>query len=198
MKAFRIIIVILALTAALFIISAWRTGLLVRPLITEQQFGPGYLIYREHSGPYQGIYQVLERLKTTGWHGENFISPAHTFGFPLNNPEQVRPDSLRWLAGIVLDQLPDQVDGSFKTAAIDRLPALVAEIRQKSKAAALIGPFVIYPQMEKFARENGYRKETFVLGEGIIELYRGEPGQSITYVMPVSKKSVNLPISGEP
>lgn len=192
MKAFRIITVILLLMAALFLISAWRIGLLVRPQFTEQQFGPYYMVYKQFNGHYQGIYQALDSLKAADWYPENPGASDLAFGFYLAMPDQVHPDSLRWLAGIMLTQQPDSIaDPLITTAQIERQAALVGSIRKKSRAAALIGPFVVYPKLEDFARENGYRKSPFVLGEGIIELYQGEPGKSISYIMPVSKKSVN-------
>lgn len=187
MKAARIISALLVLMVALFLISAWRIGILAQPQITERQVGPYYLIYREFTGPYQGIYQALDSLKVAAWFQQSGPSNL-TFGFYLDQPDRIRPDSLRWLAGMVLTQPPERLDSAVKTAMIDRQPALSAQIRNKSRTAALIGPFVIYPKMENFARNHGYQQKPFGFGAGIIELYQGDPGENITYIMPVIKK----------
>lgn len=186
MKALKIIIVTLVLIVILFLVSAWRIGLLSKINIVEAEVGPYYLIYQHQTGHYQKIYRVIDSLNTV-IKQEYGLMPESFFGFYHNDARLVKPDSLHWLGGILVTTRPDSLSSSLKIATFNRTLALVAELgtRLKSKTAYLIGPFRVCDALKSYAREHHFQETPSELGHGFIEIYQPAPCHKIIYILPV-------------
>ena len=186
MKALKIIVLVLVAIAALLVFSAWRIGLFAPVHIVEKEMGPYYLIYDDHKGPYQNIYQTINKVRKQV--KEKYgLEAVSTFGQYIDDPKKVKPADLRALAGVVVGSLPDSVELPLKMATYDSVLALVSETDVKTKASYMIGPFKVYPKFNKYIKEHGIACAETALGKGSLEIYTFEP-EKIIYVFPITKK----------
>ncbi|MBD3279734.1 MAG: hypothetical protein GF390_03415 [Candidatus Pacebacteria bacterium] len=185
-KIKKIGLIFLAIVVGLAIIGfgvVVYSGLFTKVEIVEKQVGPWVMVYQEHQGSYSKVgptmdqvYQELQDIE---------VEPKLGIGLYYDNPDQVTESALRSEVGSVVESVDlDKINNADLSSAtkikmIAAQPALVAEFPIKTPLSYIIGPMVVYKQLNQAWAEKGYDQSEYA-----IELY-DMPNKKTLYIMPI-------------
>lgn len=163
LKAF-IITLILLLSGLGFVV--WRTGYFQPVEISGGSFGPYFMVYQIHQGAYHNMPKTLEKVED--FFKEQDIPCPLSFGRYLHDPALVDEDRLESHGGCLIkewtqEQMVKIQNSEFKT---EELPAKEYVIARFNGSPS-IGPFRVYPEVEKFFKKYGYQQNG-----PVIEVYQ--------------------------
>lgn len=167
--AFGTIVLILFFMAAFIF---WRTGYYKAVHISSSEMGPFVLVYKEHIGPYHKIPPVIESVEKAMENLGNKCPMA--FGRYIDNPEEVDHDRLRSHGGCVFSTPPSHPISLdlFQKESLNKKEYIIASFN----GSPSIGPFKVYPEVEKWMQKYGYKQTG-----PVIELYQTlEDGSVLT------------------
>ena len=178
MKIAIIIIIMVFLTIAVFLI---RSGLFVKPNVTQKIMSEIFFVYQDHVGPYQetGKIQdeIYEYLITTYQ-----VETTKGIGIYYDNPQKVPKEQLRSKAGCIIPQTEieklSKLSPKYKTMTLKEQEMVYSDFPFRNKFSIFLGIIKVYPLMQKYCTENGY-----IFRESI-EIY-DMPGKKILYLMPI-------------
>lgn len=110
--------------------------------------GPLYLLYKNHLGAYHQIGPTIDEVER--WARSNSIHCPQTFGEFLDDPKAMDQDRLRSRAGCLLSAKLTSPPGEFT---YEERPAQKYVIA-KFEGSPSIGPFKVYPKVQKFIEDN--------------------------------------------
>lgn len=125
-----------------------------------------HLAYKEHLGPYHKIAGVITEVET--WVGSQHLSCDRTFGEYLDDPRTTDERRLQSNGGCIIDATSaltlekslkvlrpsnDPIASDIKIKAIPAKKYLLARFT----GAPSIGPFKVYPKVEKYMREHNLK-----------------------------------------
>jgi AraC family transcriptional regulator len=178
MTAMRIVIAILGITCAVFLLMCWAAGVFdtVNMKVAEQ--GPYSLVFREHKGPYRGIkyalYDVFRYLSD-----KRSIAPKLGFAIFYDNPQKVKPDSLRSIAGYITDSILPGVTEPYKTDVFAKTRAITGVFPIRTFISQFTGPLKFYPRLLLYLKQ-----EKLEAAGPVMEIYN-IAGKKIVYIAPV-------------
>ena len=108
------------------------------------------LLYQDHFGSYHKIGGAIQRVEN--WALENNFSCERSFGIYLDDPSKIDEDRLRSQGGCITDAIVPSNDLplDFKQRQLNKGEFIVAQFT----GSPAIGPFVVYPKVEKWAIDN--------------------------------------------
>lgn len=109
-----------------------------------------YVISKSHVGAYHKINSVITEVEN--WATKNNLPCLRTFGEYIDNPREKDEDRLRSEGGCILSAAltPEQVPADYHYREMPARQAVLASF----EGAPSIGPFKVYPAVEKFMQEN--------------------------------------------
>jgi hypothetical protein len=182
-KFFWIFLAILIFAIAVL---SFFAGLFDGIKITNQTVGPYYLVYRTHKGSYSGIQFVMGDVYRYMREKKSMTS-ENGFVIYYDNPEKIRTDSLRSIAGVITDSSVN-VEDPYKSGIFQKTEALVGTFPIRSFMSYSIGVYKFYPALEKKLAQDKYQ-----LSGPVMEIFDLEKRQ-ITYVAPVNQKVSPAPL----
>jgi hypothetical protein len=145
--------------------------------------GPYYFLYREHTGPYEGVRLAIRDValyveRTAG------SKPRRGFSVYLDDPSVVPRERLRSIGGCLTDTLFTAPPSPYHSATQDSVEAVVGTFRLRSFFSYMTGVFKFYPALDDFLRRQGD-----TLSGPVIEIYDLER-RRIEYVAPIGPGAV--------
>ena len=136
-------------------------------LVYEEQIGD----YSKSAGPIDKMYYAL--LNEVG------IETFRGFGIFYDNPRKVEKSRLRSEVGNILEN-PDaatlkKLEGKYNVKTFPEREYIVTEFPYRGKLSVMIGILKVYPAMNRFAWENGFDEDGWVM-----EIY-DIPGRKIVF-----------------
>jgi hypothetical protein len=142
----RILAVIIAVSLIAFFGLSYYAGVFDKADVVLRDAGPYNLIYREHKGPYKGVwlaqYDVSRFLKE-----KRSIAPRKRFAIFYDNPRKKNPGELRSVGGYITDSLLPGVPAPYVTEEFPKTASLVGTFPFRSFMSPMTGPMKFYPEM---------------------------------------------------
>lgn len=142
--------------------------------------GPFRVVYRHHSGPYHKIVPEIEAVEK--WAQAEGELCKTSFGEYLDDPSKVEEDRLNSNGGCVVNgDWSGKLPADLNYREIPRHLYVIADF----DGAPSIGPQKVYPRVEKFMSENGYKQDG-----PVIEMYErtGQNQIKTHYYFPAERK----------
>jgi len=166
----------------------FQAGVFDRVKFFEEQRGPYFLVYKEHTGTYSA---VGARIKSVHTHlSETNKSAVVKGGFTIfyDNPIDKDDDSLRSISGVLTDSLMT-VDSPYKSDTFGKSYCIIGKYPLRSFFSYSTGIYKIYSSLDKYAKS----KNTTITGP-VMEIVDTNK-KSILYVVPVSATAA-VPVFG--
>ena len=153
--------------------------------MTREPRGPFKLIYREYEGSYDGIRFVMNNVFH---YVRDTLELAAVNGFAVfyDNPQTDQPDTLRSIAGIIVDSLVP-VNTPYKTGQFERTDAVVGQFKIRSFFSYTTGGYKFYEQLQRFIKEKNIEQTGPVM-----EMY-DMVQRSIFFIAPVQRTTSPVP-----
>ena len=137
---------------------------------------PFHILYKKHIGPYHKINEVI--LSVEQWTQKHNLPCSQSFGEYLDKPGEVDEDRLQSHGGCLTPKTDVQLPEGFFQRTVEANKYISAEF----SGSPAIGPFVVYPKLEKFAIKA--RLET---QSKSFEIYQTQGSDQITtrYLIPL-------------
>jgi hypothetical protein len=178
MTSMRTVAVIIFVAMAAFFVACFYAGIFDEVGMSVSEQGPYCLVYREHTGPYRDVrfvrIDVCTYLRDRG-----AAVPARSFVRLLDNPQKVKPENQRSIAGYVTDSLLPNVQPPYKTDIFPRTRAVSAVFPVRSFLSQITGPLKFYPRLFRYCG-----REKLETNGPVFELY-DSAAKKIEYVAPV-------------
>jgi len=134
-------------------------GLFARVVIEEREMGGFVLVYENHKGPYQEVGGIIEKIYSSLL-GEYNVTGSKGFGLYYDDPQAVRKEDLRSIAGCILDGedagSSAYIGGRYKTAKYPRSKCVTAEFPFRGTFSIFLGILKVYPKLKEHMDKNGY------------------------------------------
>jgi AraC family transcriptional regulator len=174
----RIVIAIAGITCAVFLLLCWAAGVFDTVDMHAGEQGPYSLVFREHRGPYRGVklalYDVYHYLSD-----KRSIVPKRGFAVFYDNPQKVKPDSLRSIAGYITDSILPGVVPPYKTDVFAKTRAVTGVFPIRTFMSQFTGPIKFYPRLLLYLK-----KEKLEAAGPVMEIY-DMAAKKIIYIAPV-------------
>jgi hypothetical protein len=133
--------------------------------IAVKDIGAYHTLSKKHIGAYHKIGFVIDEVEK--WAKDNGVPCERTYGEYLDNPREKDEDRLQSFGGCVTGEdispeLKAKLPQDFLLGQVDAGPRVVAVF----KGAPSIGPFKVYPAVEKFMADKHW-----VAKGSVIEIY---------------------------
>jgi AraC family transcriptional regulator len=162
MRTIGIIIIVLFI---FFLGASFYAGMFDKLSLEVAEVGPYPIVYREHKGPYDGVkfalHDVYRYLKT-----KRMQWTTKGIAVFCDDPQTVKTQDLRSLAGCVTDTLLTNLDPPYKSQILPKTHAVAGTFRVRSFLSNYTGTRKYYSAKDDFAREN-----KLVLAGPVIELF---------------------------
>ncbi|MCD4818722.1 MAG: GyrI-like domain-containing protein [Candidatus Cloacimonetes bacterium] len=142
------------------------------------------LVYEEITGDYKQSGVVMDKI----YHSllnEDKIETYKGFGVYYDNPQKVEKSKLRSEAGCVLKQNDlvkiTELKEKYSIRIFPQKKYITTEFPFKGKISVIFSIMKVYPVLNKFAKENGYNENSFVM-----EIY-DVPNKKILYRKEIMK-----------
>ena len=182
MKTIFLVLVLLA--TLLLIVFIWFDGFR-KIKVTVSKQGGETLVYEEFIGDYKLSAPVMDRIYYSLLE-DHKIETFKGFGIYYDNPRKVEKSKLRSEVGCILEDISEEVierlAGKYNIRIFPAKDFMVAEFPYKGKLSVMIGIMKVYPAINKFAGENGFAEDGWVM-----EIY-DIPGKKIVYRKEIIKR----------
>lgn len=174
----RIIGIIIIVLFAFFLGTSFYAGMFDKLSLEIAEVGPYPIVYREHKGPYDGVkfalHDVYQYLKT-----RRMQWTTKGIGIFYDDPQTVKPQDLRSIAGYVTDTLLTNLAAPYKSQILPKTRAIVGTFRIRSFLSNFTGTEKYYSAKADFAKKNN-----LVLAGPVIELF-DMGARRVFYIAPV-------------
>ena len=140
---------------------------------------PFHVVYKTHLGPYHKINSVIQSVEK--WAQKHNLPCPETFGEYLDDPNQVPHDRLRSHGGCVMPKIRFTLPSDLYQRTVNAH----SYIEARFSGSPAIGPFIVYPKIKKFAKN-----QHLTIQSKSFEIYQIYGANKITtrYLMPLSQK----------
>ncbi len=120
-----------------------------KPVLISEENGPAMkLIYKEHTGAYHKIIEVIKEVED--WAKKSNIDCSRSFGEYIDKPGELDEARLRSRGGCWVDEFPKNIPPDFKT---QEYPVR-NYIKAVFEGSPSIGPWKVYGKVEDFAEDS--------------------------------------------
>ncbi|SHG05932.1 GyrI-like small molecule binding domain-containing protein [Mariniphaga anaerophila] len=174
----KITLIIIGVTLALIAIVFIYYGGLKKVTCRVEKQGGETLVYKQMTGDYAKSAKLMDEIyysliKDYG------IETFKGFGIYYDNPKEIDKSKLRSEIGCIIEEKDSskvaQLKEDLKIKTFPEKSYIIAEFASKGKLSIVFGLMKVYPAMDKFVKENGYKKEGAVM-----EIY-DVPNKKIVY-----------------
>ena len=169
----------------MFVVFVYFDGL-KKILVTISKQGGETLVYEKVTGDYRLSAKVMDKIYYSLLEDHD-IETFKGFGIYYDNPRKVEKSKLRSEAGCILEDTSDKVieriAGKYNIKLFSAKDFMVAEFPYRGKLSVMMGIMKVYPAMNKFAVENGFEEDGWVM-----EIY-DIPGKKIVYRKEMVRRS---------
>lgn len=180
MKILFFIVVVLLI---ILVVTSFNLGLFVSVSIKEKVMGPFKLVYKEHIGPYKETGKIQNEIYYSLLNEKN-IETYKGFGIYYDDPQDTPQNELRSKSGCILEEKDydkiHQLENDYNLMEFEKQKFIYTEFPYKSKLSIVMGIFKVYPKIEKYVKEKGYKKRE------VMEIYN-VPNKKIIYLMPIEE-----------
>lgn len=171
------LIIIGAILALIAIVIAYYGGFKKVNFRVEEQGGET-LVFKDMIGDYAKSKKLSDDVYYTLLNDYE-IETFRGFGIYYDNPKEVEQSKLRSEIGCIIEEKDtskvSQIRGELKIKTYPEKAYIVTEFPFKGTLSVIFGVMKVYPTMDKFAEENGYKKDG-----AIMEIY-DVPNKKIIY-----------------
>jgi len=155
------VIVILGLVIVFIFFFLVYSGLFANVDITEGDVGPYTFVGKEYVGDYRYSGDKLDSIiidfKTRN------IEFEETYGIYRDDPEKVNNDSLRYMVGCIIpeksfDRIPELEREGYIKQEMGKTPSVIVAFPLRTKVSFLIAVMKIYPKLDEYFKEKGYKE----------------------------------------
>jgi DNA gyrase inhibitor GyrI len=176
----KIVLIVIAVVIVAVVAVLGYYGLFATVSVTERSIEPLWLVYEVHTGEYQKIAEITDRvfngLKKEG------IETSRGFGLYYDKPQNTPAEKLRSIGGCILltkDTVKlAQIKGKFKVVQFPGGKCLVSEFPFKGMPSIIFAIMKVYPKIGEAMTAKGIKVDV-----PIMEIY-DMPNQKITHVVP--------------
>jgi len=175
LRSFLVAVLLVIVTIAVWLF--YYLGAFKSVDITEVERGPLKMIYKEHTGSYHKIVNVIEEVEK--WAKANNVDCTESFGEYIDDANAVEEARLRSRGGCLVSDFPANLPAEFKTREIP-VRKYVQAIFEGSPG---IGPIKVYPKAETYMKDR-----QIVMDGAVIEIYviHSEKAMTTTYLFPIA------------
>ena len=181
----KTILIILIVLAAILLVLFVYFGGLKKIQVTISKQGGETLVYEKVLGDYRLSAGVMDKIYYSLLE-DHKIETFKGFGIYYDNPRKVEKSKLRSEAGCILEDTNDAVieklAGKYNIKLFPAKDFMVAEFPYKGKLSVMMGIMKVYPALDRFAKENGFEEDGWVM-----EIY-DIPGKKIIYRKEITRK----------
>ena len=148
-----------------------------KPVAISEELGPSMkLIYKEHSGAYHKIVEIIQEVE--GGAIKNGIDCRRSFGEYIDKPAEVEEGRLRSRGGCWVTEIPANMPPDFKSEEYPERNYVKAVF----EGSPSIGPWKVYSKVDGYIEDN--RKK---LSGNVIEVYliKSPKEMVTTYLFPI-------------
>ncbi len=182
MKAFRYLVLFIISSVLFFLIFAWYSGFFKKIRVEVKEIGPFVVVYEDYIGEYSETAKIQDSIFNLLW--EDGIENYKSFGIFYDDPKDTDIDKLRSRIGCVIEkEYIDRINrmkNKYNVFLIKRKKSAVIVFPYKNTFSVYAAIYKAYPKLEKFRKENAYKKTP------IIEIY--DIPNTITYILPLKKE----------
>lgn len=156
--------------------------------VTKKTVPSRILVYEVHQGDYKKAADAMNKVFFTLLKIDS-IKTSIGFGLYYDNPDYTEKDSLRWIAGCILEPkdtvLISKITPEFKVAVFPETEAVYTDFAYKGALSVFIGIYKAYPALGRFIVENNLKMPP------VMELY-DQPRNKIQYIAPLGMTAAEL------
>jgi hypothetical protein len=182
MNAYRNLILFIIVSAVGILILALYSGLFRSTKVEVKFVEPFVAVYHDEIGEYGETRRIQDSLYNLLW--EDGIDNYHTFGIFYDDPGTSEVNKMHSRVGCIIEKAyagkAERLSDKYHVFTFQRQQCAVVEIPFKNTFSVYAGIYKAYPKLNKYAAENGYKKES------IIEIH--QIPTKITFAMPLIKK----------
>ncbi len=176
------ILIAIAVIVLLLIAYSYYMGAFKSIEITEEETGPFKVVFEEHIGDYKGTGEIMDRLYYSVL--DEGIDTTKGFGIYYDDPKIVKKEELKSEAGVILEvkdyDKVSQLEGKYRIKTLNKKVRITTEFVYKNKASVFFGIMKVYPTIEKYIEEKGYKKGS------VMEIY-DIPNNKIIYLAEIKE-----------
>lgn len=172
-----IFLLFLGFSVSLFVKSgAWKSV-----TVSEADFGPFTMIYKEYSGPYHKILPTIQEVEA--WVKSQGLGCTQSFGEYLDDPNVVEHERLRSRGGCLVTQVPEQLPPGIQTQIIPLRHYVVGEFT----GSPALGPLKVYGKINQHLEKNRMK-----ITAPILEIYNvtSETEVMTQYLFPIEPSAI--------
>ena len=128
--------------------------------------GGEILVYEKMRGDYRQSAEVMDKIYNNLLN-EDSIETFKGFGIYYDNPREVEKSELRSDVGCILENADiarmSELEEKYSIKTFPEKEYITAEFPYKGKASVIVSLIKVYPELNKFAIENGYSEEGAVM-----------------------------------
>jgi len=167
MKILKVFVAIFLVISAIVLGVLFYYGFFEKIVLTEQQSGGEWVVYKEMKGDYSNAGKAMENvyneLKEKG------IETTIGYGYYLDNPDEVAAENLRSEIGCFLPEkyLDKQEELAAASYIVRQLPVkkcVVTKFPFKGFMSIMVGLIKVYPEYNKYTTEHNIK------AEGVMEI----------------------------
>ncbi len=159
----KFFIVIGAICALLFVLILGFIGYMGgfrEMVVKEQDFGPFYLFYHSHTGPYSEVSQLHK--KVTKIIAKEKLKSEASFGIYYDDPSKVEKSKLRSEVGVILTKVTAEkytstlIKNGLRFKLLAKRPYIFTSFPFHNVLSIFFGLSKAYPALGKYSKEKQY------------------------------------------
>lgn len=170
-------IIVFLVLGAMIGLYAWSGGF-HSVEVTEKQYGPVTILAAEHTGPYNKIGTVLDKVNRAL--SNTKIKPGPMAGIYYDDPGSVPEDKLRSAAGYLIEEQAladfDPEKHGLNVLNLPERKYIHTSFPNTNPFSMVIGISKVYPAIRKHIKDNGYQTYSYS-----VEDYKKAFGMEIYY-----------------
>ncbi len=174
----KITLIIIGITLALMAIVFIYYGGLMKVNCRIEEQGGEILAYKQMTGGYAKSAKLMDEIYHSLINNYGIVT-YKGFGIYYDNPKEVEKSKLRSEIGCIIEEMDNskvpQIKEDLKIKTFPEKSYIIAEFPSKGKLSIMFGIMKVYPAMDKFIKEKGYKNEG-----AIMEIY-DVPNKKIVY-----------------
>lgn len=141
----------------IFFIILIHYGLFAKIEFTLSQSSAYTLVYDVYIGDYSKMGKITDQIYYD-MKNKYKISPNKGFGIFYDDPKKVKPEKLRSVVGVILENVSDEkileIRKKYRVEILPASKAIITKFPLKGNLSYALGAIRVYPEMMKYVSEN--------------------------------------------